>query len=51
MKSFSLIYFDYCLSGVQTKLVDAKELALFIIEEAYNTDIDIISIKEIATLC
>lgn len=51
MKSFSLIYFDHCLSDIQTKLVDAKDLALFIIEQAYNTDIEIISIKEIETLC
>ena len=46
MKQFRLIVMDYCTGDVWTKEVNAKELAEFIINNAYNHDISIIDIRE-----
>ena len=46
MKQFWLIVMDYCTGDVWTKEVTAKELAEFIINNAYNHDINIIDVKE-----
>lgn len=47
MKRFKLMYYDYCTDGYIIREVNAKELAEFIINEAYNHDMIIDSIEEI----
>lgn len=46
MKTFHLQYWDYCSGSIQDKYVTAKELAEFIIDNAYNGDINICLIEE-----
>lgn len=47
MKRFKLLYYDYCTDSYNTRELNVKELAEFIINEAYNHDIIIDSIEEI----
>ena len=46
MKTFHLEYWDYCSRSVQDRYLNAKELAEFIIDNAYNKDINICLIEE-----
>ena len=46
MKTFHVEYWDYCSGSVEEKYINAKELAEFIIDNAYNKDINICLIEE-----
>ena len=46
MKTFHLEYWDESSDGIQDIYVDAKELAEFIIDNAYNIYINIYLIEE-----
>ena len=46
MKTFHVEYWDYCSGSIQDKYMNAKELAEFIIDNAYNKDINISLIEE-----